>query len=106
MLINFDSDGEFDRIMEEIDPSSIPTKYLKSVRIIFHNGKEIELAGDEIINPSPLREDFSWEMIANQFKQVRDVNILIDVEKFQNDVYLNSDAILSKHFKKSIWSKP
>lgn len=103
MNIDFDPNGEFDRIMEEIEPSSIPTKYLKSVSVVFMNGKEIEISGDELLNPLPVSATFSWEQLIHQFKQISDVKIMIDVEKFQNHVYSNADKILSNHFKKSPW---
>ena len=72
MNIKFDSDGEFDRIMEEIEPTSIPTKYLTSITVLFTNGKEIEISGEELLNPLPLSSSFSWETVIHQFKQITD----------------------------------
>lgn len=106
MNIEFDTDGEFDRIMEEIEPSSIPTQYLKSVAVTFITGKEIEISGEELLNPLPVASNFSWEQVVQQFKQISDVSIIIDVEKFQNHVYTNSNEILSTHFQPSAWRKP
>lgn len=49
--MDFDHDGEFDRIMEEIHPMSIPATFVRQVVVKMKNGQQISLSGDELLQP-------------------------------------------------------
>jgi len=91
-------DPDFDRLMEEIFPMSIPTEYVESILVTLASGQEIVMSGDELLQPLPLADDLSWEKLVHRFDKIADVQVKIDVEKIKSDVQDNVISILGKHF--------
>ncbi len=91
-------DPDFDRLMEEIFPMSIPTEYVESILVTLASGKVIVMSGDELLQPLPLADDLSWEKLVQRFDKIADVQVKIDVEKIKSDVQTNVISILGQHF--------
>jgi hypothetical protein len=91
-------DPDFDRLMEEIFPMSIPTEYVESILVTLASGQEIVMSGDELLQPLPLADDLSWEKLVHRFDKIADVQVKIDVEKIKTDVQDNVISILGQHF--------
>jgi hypothetical protein len=91
-------DPDFDRLMEEIFPMSIPTEYVESILVTLASGQQIVMSGDELLQPLPLADDLSWEKLVHRFDKISDVQVKIDVEKIKKDVATNVISILGKHF--------
>jgi hypothetical protein len=91
-------DPDFDRLMEEIFPMSIPTEYVESILVTLASGQEILMSGDELLQPLPLADDLSWEKLVHRFDKIADVQVKIDVEKIKTDVQDNVISILGQHF--------
>lgn len=96
--MEFDRDGEFDRIMEEIHPMSIPAQFVRQVVVKMKNGQSISLAGDELLQPLPMQENVGWDKLAKRFDQIDDVEVQIDVPGIKQNVVLNVKNILKQHF--------
>lgn len=96
--MQFDRDGEFDRIMEEIIPMSIPTQFVKSVVVKMKNGQSITLIGDELIQALPMQEHGGWAALSNRFDHIDDIEVQIDVPGIKSNVVMNVKKILKKHF--------
>ena len=91
-------DPDFDRLMEEIFPMSIPTEQVESILVTLASGQEIVMSGDELLQPLPLADDLSWEKLVHRFDKIADVQVKIDVEKIKSDVQDNVISILGEHF--------
>jgi len=91
-------DPDFDRLMEEIFPMSIPTEYVESILVTLASGQQIVMSGDELLQPLPLADDLSWEKLVHRFDKIADVQVKINVEKIKKDVKNNVISILGKHF--------
>lgn len=96
--MKFDRDGEFDRLMEEIFPMSIPAEFVKSIVVTMKNGQEIELHGEELLHPLPMAENLSWDKLSSHFEQIDDVEVQIDVPAIKESVVINVQNILKNHF--------
>ena len=96
--MDFDRDGEFDRLMEEIFPMSIPAQFVKSIIVKMKNGQDIELTGDELLDPLPMAENMGWDKLASHFEQIDDIEVQIDVDGIKESVVMNVQNILSNHF--------
>ena len=96
--MEFDRDGEFDRIMEEIIPMSIPTQFVKSVVVKMKNGQSITLTGTELLQPLPMQEHAGWAELSKRFDHIDDVEVQIDVPGIKNNVIMNVRKILKEHF--------
>lgn len=96
--MEFDHDGEFDRIMEEISPMSIPAHFVRQVVVTMKNGQTIELTGEELLQPLPMVENVGWNKLAAQFDSIDDVQVQIDVPAIKKNVVLNVKNILKSHF--------
>ena len=100
-MIDFDYDGEFDRIMEEIHPMSIPAHFVRSVVVKMKNGQTIELKGEELLQPLPMIENMGWDKLSERFEAIDDVEVQIDVPEIKKNVVLNVRKILQAHFDKN-----
>ena len=99
--MEFDYDGEFDRIMEEISPMSIPAHFVKQVVVKMKNGQEITLSGEELLQPLPMVENVGWNQLAKRFDKIDDVEVQIDVPAIKQSVVLNVKNILKAHFEQN-----
>jgi hypothetical protein len=99
--MDFDYDGEFDRIMEEISPMSIPAHFVKQVVVKMKNGQEISLTGEELLQPLPMVENVGWDQLAKRFDTIDDVEVQIDVPAIKQNVVLNVKNILKAHFEQN-----
>jgi len=99
--MDFDYDGEFDRIMEEISPMSIPGHFVKQVVVKMKNGQEITLSGEELLQPLPMVENVGWNQLAKRFDKIDDVEVQIDVPAIKQNVVLNVKNILKAHFEQN-----
>lgn len=96
--MEFDREKEFDRIIEEITPISIPTSFIRGISVVMRNGSTVELNGDDLLSTLPLSGDFSWSDIAANFEAIEDVEILIDVPGLRQSVVDSVKDILKHHF--------
>lgn len=99
-MVEFDHEGEFDRIMEEIVPMSIPSHFVKSVVVKMKNGQTIDLTGEELLQPLPMVEAIGWEKLAKRFEAIDDVEVQIDVPAIKKSVITNVKNILKSHFER------
>ena len=99
--MDFDYDSEFDRIMEEISPMSIPANFVKQVVVKMKNGQEISLTGEELLQPLPMVENVGWNELAKRFDAIDDVEVQIDVPAIKQNVVLNVKNILKAHFEQN-----
>jgi len=91
-------DPDFDKMMDEIFPMSIPTEYVESILVTLASGQEIEMSGDELLHPLPLADDLNWEKLVHRFDKIADVQVKINVDKIKDDVSTNVKTILDSHF--------
>ena len=91
-------DPDFDKLMDEIFPMSIPTEYVESILVTLASGQEIEMSGDELLHPLPLADDLNCESLVHRFDKIADVQVKIDVEKIKHDVAVNVKTIFDNHF--------
>lgn len=91
-------DPDFDKLMEEIFPMSIPTEYVESILVTLASGQVIDMSGDELLHPLPLADDLNWEKLVHRFDKIADVQVKIDVNKIKEDVATNVIKILGEHF--------
>ena len=96
--MEFDREGEFDRVMEDIFPVSIPSAFVKSISVKLANGQHVVLKGDELLNPLPVANDFSWDRLVEQFDAIEDIQVFIDMPAIRQNVVMNVKKILNNHF--------
>tara|TARA_Y100001949_G_C15881452_1_gene283998 strand:- start:72 stop:425 length:354 start_codon:yes stop_codon:yes gene_type:complete len=94
-------DPNFDKLMEEIFPMSIPTEYVESILVTLASGQVIEMSGDELLHPLPLADDLNWEKLVHRFDKIADVQVKINVAKIKKDVATNVVKIFGAHFKEN-----
>lgn len=103
--MEFDRDGEFDRLMEEILPMSIPAQFVKQIVVKMKNGSQVELTGEELLQPLPMAENLGWDKLAEHFEQIDDVEVQIDVPGIKHNVVMNVQNILKNHFENRLDKK-
>lgn len=103
--MDFDREGEFDRLMEEIFPMSIPAQFVKSIVVKMKNGQSINLTGEELLHPLPMAESMGWDKLASHFEQIDDIEVQIDVDGIRESVVMNVQNILNSHFENNLGKK-
>ena len=96
--MEYDREGEFDRVMEEITPVSIPSNFIKSLSVKLANGSQVVLKGEELLNPLPVANDFSWDKLVERFESIEDIQVFIDMPAIRENVVMNVKKILEQHF--------
>ena len=96
--MEYDREGEFDRVMEEITPVSIPSNFIKSISVKLANGSQVVLKGEELLNPLPVANDFSWDKLVERFESIEDIQVFIDMPAIRENVVMNVKKILDQHF--------
>jgi len=96
--MEYDREGEFDRVMEEVFPVSIPANFIKSISVKLANGSQVVLKGEELINPLPVANDFSWDKLVERFESIEDIQVFIDMPAIRENVVMNVKKILEQHF--------
>ena len=96
--MEYDREGEFDRVMEEITPVSIPSNFIKSISVKLANGSQVVLKGEELLNPLPVANDFSWDKLVERFESIVDIQVFIDMPAIRENVVMNVKKILEQHF--------
>lgn len=96
--MEFDRDGEFERLMEEVLPLSIPNSFVKELVVTLSNGKKVTLSGEELLMPLPMSGGVTWNKLAEQFEKISDVEVLIDIPAIQESVVRNVKNLLAAHF--------
>lgn len=97
--MEFDREGEFERIMEEIFPMSIPASFVKRVEVKLSNGSSVTLHGEDLIYPLPMNSTMDWDRLSENFEKIEDVEVQIDIPAIQESVVVNVQNILNAHFK-------
>lgn len=96
--MEFDRESEFERIMNEVMPLSIPSVYIKEVVVVLKNGATVTLSGEELLKPMPMNGPLSWEKITDQHNAIEDIDVQINVDLIQENVVYNVKKLLSQHF--------
>ena len=97
-MIEFDRENEFDRIMEEVIPISIPTDFIRGIQVTMRTGAIVKLSGEELLSPLPLSGKFSWAEMAENFESIDDVEVLVDIPGLRKSVIKSVKNILKNHF--------
>ena len=96
--MEFDRENEFDRIMEEVVPISIPTNFIRGIQVTMRTGGIVQLKGDELLSPLPLSGEFSWSEMSSNFESIDDVEVLVDIPGLRESVVTSVKNILKNHF--------
>ena len=79
--------------MEEVF-QSIPANFIKSISVKLANGSQVVLKGEELINPLPVANDFSWDKLVERFESIEDIQVFIDMPAIRENVVMNVKKIL------------
>lgn len=100
--MEFDRESEFERIMKEITPLSIPSFYIREVVVTLKNGGIVTLSGDELLKPIPMQGNLNWDKLSEQHDSIEDIDVNVNVPLIQDSVVYNVKKLLSFHFNNNI----
>jgi hypothetical protein len=86
----------FDQILKEVDAQEIPAKYVQQILVHYHDGSTVELSGKDLEHPLPVNRSGSREEIAEHFKKMKDIKILIDTNILEQDVNAEVEKYLGR----------
>lgn len=86
----------FDQILKEVDAHEIPAKYIQQIQVHYHDGSIVELSGDDLEHPLPVNRNGSHEEVAEFFKKMKDIKILIDTNVLEDDINTEVEKYLGR----------
>ena len=94
-----DTDKTFEKILNEIEIDSVPTKFINEIHIKLTNGKTVKV-GTEFLQRIKNTDQMFTDTDLGQFEdQVVNIEIYLNVSHLKGIVYKNVGKILAKHFK-------
>lgn len=97
--MEFDRESEFEKLMNEVMPLSIPSSFIREIVVTLKNGGTVSLSGEELLKPLPMTGNLSWEKISQQHDSIEDIDVMINVPLIQESVVYNVNQLLKNHFK-------
>jgi len=89
---------DFSRYLAEIVAKQIPVKFVRSVTVIFKNGKRSQLTQDELMHPLPVDSNLSWDRVEEGFEGVQNVEIHVNLDALGDHIANKTDEVFDKHF--------
>lgn len=87
----------FDQILKEVDAHEIPAKYIQQIQVHYHDGSVVELSGEDLDYPLPVNRKGSQIEVAEFFKTMKDIKILIDTNVLEDDINTELERYLGKY---------
>jgi hypothetical protein len=91
---------EFDRIMHEIHPKRIPANFVDKIKLFHKDGKTSIMTKDDIYNTIPVKGQVDWEKIAQNYHDIINMEIYIDMDSLEHTVHKNVHRMFHNAFKK------
>ena len=89
---------DFSRYLAEIVAKQIPVKFVRSVTVIFKNGKRSQLTQDELMHPLPVDSNLSWDRVEEGCEGVQNVEIHVNLDALGDHIANKTDEVFDKHF--------
>ena len=86
----------FDRIVREIEPVEIPSKYIHHIQVQYSDGTERLLNGDSLSQNIPVGKD-SARRLADGEQEVQDVKVHLNIDSIERDVNAMVESLLGPH---------
>lgn len=88
----------FDGIMVDItSPTMLPLKYVSSVSVFFHNGKDFEIPVYDLENNFNTFSDTIKEFISKYEDEVNSISYNLELDQVIDDVTLLTDTFLATY---------
>ena len=91
---------EFDRIMHEIHPKKIPAHFVDKIKLFHKDGTTSLMTKDDIYNTIPVRGQVDWEKVAQNYHDIVNMEIYIDMELLESSVHQNVHRMFNSAFRK------
>lgn len=86
----------FERIVREIDTKEIPHNYVDQVIISYLDGNVVKLDGNDLSHPISSKT-IKWDIMDDIFKKMKDVKVVLDLDKIEADVNIMVEKYLGRH---------
>lgn len=88
----------FDRIIKEIDALEIPTEYIESAIVQYHDGSIVELTGDELSHHQSIDKSVIIHSAdPPSLRKIRDIRIFVSLDRLEEDIDELVEEILGKY---------
>lgn len=87
----------FDRIVNEIETTEIPSCFIESIIVQYHDGNIVELRGDELKHPIPMNKNALRGILEDMFKGVKDIRVFINTDILETSINEKVEDILGKY---------
>lgn len=87
----------FDKIIREINAVEIPAMFVENLFIQYFDGSVLEMSGDSITQAVPVNGTPTSINKDSRFKKVRDIKVVINVEKLESEINSMVEEHLGKY---------
>lgn len=86
-------------MLKEVFPSEVPVEMIDNILIDFVDGTQAKMDHSELKHPLPTAPNKTWAALIQAFTNVKQITIVVDVNKVESTVGGEVSNILDKHFK-------
>jgi hypothetical protein len=90
---------KFESLLKEVFPSEVPVEMIDNILIDFVDGTQAKMDHSELKHPLPTAPNKTWAALIQAFTNVKQITIVVDVNKVESTVGGEVSNILDKHFK-------
>ena len=90
--------NEFEKLLRQVFPQEIPIDLIEQVVLEFTDGSISELDTRELEHPLPTAPNKTWQQLIQAFQKVKQITIVVDVNKVEESVGDKVGSMLGKHF--------
>ena len=86
-------------MLREVFPSEVPVEMIDNILIEFGDGTQAKMDHSELKHPLPTAPNKTWAALIQAYTNVKQITIVVDVNKVESTVGGEVSNILDKHFK-------
>ena len=86
-------------MLREVFPSEVPVEMIDNILIDFVDGTQAKMDHSELKHPLPTAPNKTWAALIQAFTNVKQITIVVDVNKVESTEGGEVSNILDKHFK-------
>ena len=90
--------NEFEKLLRQVFPQQIPIDLIEQVVLEFTDGSKAQLDTRELEHPLPTAPNKTWQQLIQAFQKVKQITIVVDVNKVEESVGDKVGSMLGKHF--------
>lgn len=80
------STSPFDQFIDDDNMEIVPTRYIIQITVVYKNGTEIRISGEQLNQPLPVNKYSPWEEMQEVYKRIQEIKVQLDINLLEFDI--------------------